>query len=106
MAGDLTDSEGARRRLDQALDVLRQALVRYMSTLPRASGSAYGRLDLQALVQAFVDRLVELSLPRRARTLAFVGGRWRMHFRPLRPDRSGDGFGEADAEPYFGELRS
>ena len=72
MAGQLTDSEGARRRLDQALDVLRQALVRYMSTLPRASRSAYGRLDLPALVQAFIDRFVELSLPRRARTLAFA----------------------------------
>ena len=72
MAGHLTDSESARRRLDQALDVLRQALVRYMSTLPRASGLAYGRLDLQALVQAFIDRFVELSLPRRARTLAFA----------------------------------
>ena len=58
--------------MDDALDVLRRALVEYLTALPRTSRRAYGSADLQALLMAFIDRLVELVLPRRVRTLAFT----------------------------------
>lgn len=61
-----------KRRVDDALDVLRHALVEYLTALPRTSRRAYGSADLQALLMAFIDRFVELVLPRRARTLAFA----------------------------------
>lgn len=67
-----TDSERAKRRVDQALDVLRRALVDYLSHMPRASRTAYARSDLQALLQAFVDRFIEMTLPIRTRNLAFA----------------------------------
>ena len=71
MTYSATDSERARRRVDQALDVLRRALIDYLSALPRASRKAYGSSDLQALLKAFIDQFVELLLPSRARNLAF-----------------------------------
>jgi len=46
------DLELARRRVDQALnEILRPALVRYLSDLPRASRAAYGSLDVQRLLR-------------------------------------------------------
>ena len=68
------DLELARRRVDQALNqILRPALVRYLSDLPRASRAAYGSLDVQRLLSAFIDRFPELVLlPRSVRTLAFA----------------------------------
>ena len=67
------DSELARRRVDQALNqILRPALVKYLSDLPRASRAAYGSLDVQRLLDAFIDRFPELLLPRSVRTLAFA----------------------------------
>ena len=67
-----TDAGANKRRVDQALDILRQALLEYLGKLPRASRRAYGRLDLQRLLNAFIDRFPELTLPGQARTLAFA----------------------------------
>ena len=68
-----TDLELARRRVDQALNqILRPALVGYLSNLPRASRAAYGSLDVQKLLSAFIDRFPELVLSRSVRTLAFA----------------------------------
>lgn len=61
-----------KRRVDDALDVLRSALVEYLTALPRTSRRVYGSADLQALLMAFIDRFVELVLPSRVRTLAFA----------------------------------
>ena len=72
MANWDTDAGANKRRVDQALDILRQALLEYLGKLPRASRRAYGRLDLQRLLNAFIDRFPELTLPGRARTLAFA----------------------------------
>ena len=67
------DLELARQRVDQALNqTLRPALVSYLSDLPRGSRAAYGSLDVQRLLSAFVDRFPELVLPRSVRTLAFA----------------------------------
>ena len=55
-----------KRRVDDAVDVLRRALVEYLTALPRTSRRAYGSADLQALLMAFIDQFVELVLPRRA----------------------------------------
>lgn len=67
-----TDAGANKRRVDQALDILRQALLEYLGKLPRASRRAYGGLDLQRLLNVFVDRFAELTLLGRARTLAFA----------------------------------
>ena len=67
-----TDSDRDKRRVDQALDILRQALIKYLGSLPRGSRRAYGGLDLQRLLNAFIDRFPELTLPTRTRTLAFA----------------------------------
>ena len=67
-----TDSDRDKRRVDQALDILRQALIKYLGNLPRGSRRAYGSLDLQRLLNAFIDRFPELTLPTRTRTLAFA----------------------------------
>ncbi len=67
------DLELARRRVDQALNqILRPALVDYLSNLPRAGRAAYGSLDVQKLLSAFIDRLRSsgLVLPRGVLTLA------------------------------------
>ena len=72
MADWVTDAGANKRRVDQALDILRQALLEYLGNLPRASRRAYGRLDLQRLLNVFVDRFPELTLLGRTRTLAFA----------------------------------
>lgn len=87
------DSELARRRVDQALNqILRPALVKYLSDLPRASRAAYGSLDVQRLLSAFIDRFPELLLPRSVRTLAFAAKDARnetAHFTGnMTPDRA------------------
>ena len=61
-----------KQRVDQALDVLRAALAEYLRALPRTKRAAYGSVDLQTLLKAFIDRFVEFNLPNRVRTLAFA----------------------------------
>lgn len=61
-----------KRRVDDALDLLRRALVEYLTALPRTSRTAYGSADLQALLKAFTDRFVEFLLPSRVKNLAFA----------------------------------
>lgn len=87
------DSELARRRVDQALNqILRPALVKFLTDLPRASHAAYGSLDVQRLLSAFIDRFPELRLPRSVRTLAFAAKDARnetAHFTGnITPDRA------------------
>ena len=72
MADWVTDAGANKRRVDQALDILRQALLEYFGSLPRTSRRAYGRLDLQRLLSVFVDRFPKLTLLGRTRTLAFA----------------------------------
>ena len=66
------ESEQARRRVDQALVVLRGALAEYLAALPRTRRTAFRDFDLQRLLKVFIDRFGELPLPRRVRTLAFA----------------------------------
>ena len=66
-----TDSQAAKQRVDQALDILRGVLVDHLSNLPHGSRKTYGSSDLQALLKAFVDRFPEMLLPSGARSLAF-----------------------------------
>ena len=64
-----------KRRVDDALALLRHALVEYLAAVPRTSRTAYGSADLQALLRAFLDRFVEFMLPNRVnrvRNLAFA----------------------------------
>lgn len=58
-----------KRRVEQALDILRQALLEYLGKPPRGSVRSYSRFDLQRLLNAFVDRFPELTLPGRVRTM-------------------------------------
>ena len=58
----------ARRRIDDALEILRQSLGNHLAP-PRAS-AAPAALDLVGLLSLFIERLPESKLPRRARTLA------------------------------------
>ena len=53
------------------LDLLRSALVEYLTALPRTSRTAYGNADVQALLNAFIERFREFTLPSHVRTLAF-----------------------------------
>lgn len=67
-------SEGShleKRRVGDALDLLRGALVECLSALPRTSRTAYGSADVQALLNAFIERFRKFTLPNRVRTLAF-----------------------------------
>ena len=66
------ESEQARRRVDQALEVLRGALAEYLAALPRTRRTAFHDFDLQRLLNVFIERFGELPLPRRVRTLAFA----------------------------------
>ena len=65
------DSHLEKRRVGDALDLLRGALVEYLTVLPRTSRTAYGSADVQALLNAFIDRFPEFTLPSHVRTLAF-----------------------------------
>ena len=66
------ESERARRRVDQALEVLRGAFGEYLTALPRARPNAFLNFDSQRLLTTFIDRFPELHLERRVRTLAFA----------------------------------
>ena len=66
------ESEQARRRVDQALEILRGALAEYLAALPWTRRTAFHDFDLQRLLQVFIERFGELPLPRRVRTLAFA----------------------------------
>ena len=72
MAYSSTEPHQEKQRVDQALDVLRAALVEYLSALPRTSRAAYGSADLQTLLKAFIDRFAGLVLPGRVKNLAFA----------------------------------
>lgn len=65
------DSHLERRRVADALDLLRGALVEYLTALPRTSRTAYGNADVQTLLNAFIERFREFTLPSHVRTLAF-----------------------------------
>ena len=65
------DSHLERRRVGDALDLLRSALVEYLTALPRTSRTAFGNADVQALLDAFIERFREFTLPSHVRTLAF-----------------------------------
>lgn len=65
------DSHLERRRVADALDLLRSALVEYLTALPRTSRTAYGNADVQALLNAFIERFREFTLPSHVGTLAF-----------------------------------
>ena len=64
--------EQARRRVDQALEVLRGALAEYFAALPRTRRTAFRDFDLQRLLKAFIEHFGELPLAWRVRTLAFA----------------------------------
>lgn len=66
------DSHLETRRVADALDLLRSALVEYLTALPRTSRTALGNADLQALLNAFIDRFREFTLPSHIRTLALA----------------------------------
>ena len=66
------ESEQARRRVDQVLEVLRRALAEYLAALPRTRRTTFHDFDLQRLLNVFIDRFAELPLHRRVRTLAFA----------------------------------
>ena len=72
MAYSSAEPHREKQRVDQALDVLRSALVEYLGSLPRTSRTAYGSADVQTLLRVFIDRFVEFTLPSRVRTLAFA----------------------------------
>lgn len=59
------ESEQARPRVDQALEVLRGALAEYLAALPTTRRTAFHDFDLQRLLKVFIDRFGELPLPRR-----------------------------------------
>lgn len=65
------DSHLERRRVADALDLLRSALVEYSTALPQTSRTADGNADVQALLNAFIERFREFTLPSHVRTLAF-----------------------------------
>ena len=72
MAYSSTEPHQEKQRVDQALDVLRAALVEYLSALPRTSRAAYGSADLQTLLKAFIDQFAGLVLPGGVKNLAFA----------------------------------
>ena len=59
----------ARRRIDDALEILRQSLAEHPATTP-AVDAAPAKLDLLGLLSVFIERLPDSGLPRRTRTLA------------------------------------
>ena len=75
--------EQARRRVDQALEVLRGALAEYFAALPRTRRTAFRDFDLQRLLKAFIEHFGEtpLGLARKDLGVCRKGGTQRS--RPL-----------------------
>ena len=66
------DSHLEKHRVGDALDLLRSALVEYLSAFPRTRRTSCGNADVQALLNAFIERAWEVTLPSHVRTLAFA----------------------------------
>ena len=87
------ESERARRRVDQALPVLRRTLAEYLTSLPRTRPDAFRDHDLLQLLKTFIDRFDELPLKRRSvLTLAHAArdarNEWAHDDGALSPERA------------------
>ena len=66
------ESERARRRVDQALPLLRRTLAEYLTSLPRMRPEAFRNHDLLQLLKTFIVRFDELPLKRRRSVLTLA----------------------------------